>query len=470
MNAVARFDDYADARPLPQAIDAEQSVLGGLMIDPRAFAKVSDWLHAEDFAKAEHRLIFKAIAGLIERGSPVDAVTLGDWFEDNGMADGFGGPGYLYDLSNNTPSAANIVAYAEIVVEKSRLRKLLDAGQRMASAAVAPGANPQHIAGTAAHELAQMQVATTRGGLATAKESMNRFYAEFMERYRNKAPLLGIPTPWHEVNSRTKGLRDGVFYVVGARPSMGKSVFGLQLAGFASIHDHRTALFSVEMTEQECMGRMAACFGCIPHEWVEQPDDELADSEDYWNRFTPTTTKLRESPLLIDATPGLTVEQFMARARRAHLQKPLRLIVLDHMHDMGLDRKAETRHEYGRIAQAGKTLAKEFNCPVVFLAQLNRAAATRAEKRPTMTDLRESGEIEQKADVILFLHRQDYYTPGDMPGVVEVIPAKGRNIRTGETIHLRNRFDQMRLEDWEGALPEPVVTGPQKSRGFGAPV
>ncbi|MDN4481887.1 DnaB-like helicase C-terminal domain-containing protein, partial [Demequina muriae] len=157
---------------------------------------------------------------------------------------------------------------------------------------------------------------------------MNRFYAEFMERYRNKAPLLGIPTPWHEVNSRTKGLRDGVFYVVGARPSMGKSVFGLQLAGFASIHDHRTALFSVEMTEQECMGRMAACFGCIPHEWVEQPDDELADSEDYWNRFTPTTTKLRESPLLIDATPGLTVEQFMARARRAHLQKPLRLIVL----------------------------------------------------------------------------------------------------------------------------------------------
>lgn len=462
MNAVARFDDYAEARPLPQAIDAEQSVLGGLMLDPRAFAKVSDWLAAEDFAKAEHRLIFKAIAGLIERGAPVDAVTLGDWFEDNGMADGFGGPGYLYDLANSTPSAANIVAYAEIVVEKSRLRVLIDTGRKLAAAATSPGADPLHLAGTTARELTQLQP-VKNSGLVTSREAMDDFLRDFMQRYENDAPL-GLQTPWADVNDCIGGFVPGELYVIGARPNMGKSVLGLQVAGCAALNGKRTAVYSVEMTKQQCMSRMTACFGNIPYGWVRRPAD-VAEAEGYWARFTPTSTALRESPLLIDATPGLTIEQLVARSRRAHMQKPLDLIVVDHMHDMGLNPRAEVRHEYGRIAQGAKTLAKELGCPVILLAQLNRKNAG---QRPTMTDLRESGEIEQKADVILFLHREDYYDKSKLTGVVELIVSKGRDIPTGHTIHLANNFERMRLDGWEGPLPVDEDVGPQKSRGFGA--
>ena len=462
MNAVARFDDYADLRPLPQAIDAEQAVLGALMLDSRAFAKVSDWLHAEDFAKAEHRLIFKAIDGLIERGSPVDSLTLGDWFDEAGMADAFGGPAYLVELENNTASSANIVAHAEIVVEKSRLRALIDAGRKLSAAAVAPGADPLQLASTAARELTQIQPVKS-AGLVTSREAMDDFLRDFMARYDNDAPL-GLQTPWADVNDCMGGFVPGELYVIGARPNMGKSVMGLQVAGHAALSGKRVALYSVEMTKQQCMSRMTACFGNIPYGWVRRPVN-ITEAEEYWARFTPTSTALREASLLIDATPGLSIEQLMARSRRAHQQRELDMIVVDHIHDMGLNPRAEVRHEYGRIAQGLKTLAKECNCAVVALAQLNRKNAG---QRPTMTDLRESGEIEQKADVILFLHREDYYDKSKLPGVVELIVSKGRDIPTGHTIHLANNFERMRLDAWEGPLPVEEVAGPQKSRGFSA--
>jgi replicative DNA helicase len=249
---------------------------------------------------------------------------------------------------------------------------------------------------------------------------------------------------------------------------MGKSVFGLQAAVFNALRGKRTAFFSVEMGSEECMARAVACVGQIPHAWVEHPD-AATENEGNWPRYSNAFDVLAASDLLIDETPLLSVRQMFARARRAHMQKPLRLIVVDHMHDMEIDPK-NARFDYGIITQAGKTMAKEFRCPVILLAQLNRAAATRGEKRPTMTDLRESGEIEQKADVILFLHREDYYDASQMPGVVEVIPAKGRNIKTGETIYLANRFEQMRLADWDGDFPEP--SDPRKSNtrsgGFSA--
>jgi len=180
------------------------------------------------------------------------------------------------------------------------------------------------------------------------------------------------------------------------------------------------------------------------------------DSELHWSRLYAMTGQLTNAPLLIDETPALKIEQLMARARREHLREPIRLIVIDHLHDMGVDRTKELRHELGNVVQGCKTLAKELRCPVVLLGQLNRNVAGRQDKRPTLTDLRESGEIEQKADAIYFLHREDYYDrDSHMAGTVELIPAKGRNLRLGETILLRNRFDQMRLEDWDDAYPQP---------------
>jgi replicative DNA helicase len=459
----------SELRISPHDITAEQAVLGALMLAPDSLPKVSDWLAEADFYRGDHRLIYRAVTALIGRGSPVDAVTMGDWFEVNGFADMIGGPSYLYELNNATASAANIVAYAEIVVEKSRLRSAIDAGTKLAEAAWGRGADSQHIIADSMQALSQMQVSKLRGGLEPASVGMKRLLARMMERHSQGPSMLGLPWPWKELNDVTKGLRDGALYVVGARPNMGKSVFGLQTALELALAGQRVAYFSVEMTADECMSRAVACAGRIPHEWVEDPAQADIDADLWWSRAGHISQLITASPLLIDETPAINIDQLMARARRMHMQSPLRLVVVDHMHDMSLDPSREVRHEYGRIAQGAKTLAKEFKCPVMLLAQLNRAAATRNDKHPTVTDLRESGEIEQKADVILFLHREDHYHPDThLKGVVEVIVAKGRSIRTGGTIDLQNTFSEMRLDDWDGPKPVPSVSDykPKPKKGF----
>lgn len=447
-----------DLREPPKAIEAEQAVLGGLMIAPESLAQVGDWLRAEDFFVADHQRIFECLTTMASRGEPIDALTMLEWIEGQRI-ELDRGPGYPIEVANATPSAANVVAYAEIVVEKARLRYAIDRGRSMAAAAWEKGAESARVIAEAVHDLSLAQASRQRGGLQPAKAAAKQLYAEITQRYQAGPGLLGLPTPWHDVNDATKGLRDGVLYVIGARPSMGKSIFGENLASFTALRGDRAAIFSVEMTAAELMSRATASRGRIAHTWVEQPDDKHPDSELYWPRLTQAITALAEAPLLIDEQPSLRIDQIMARARRAHLQAPLRLIVIDHLHDLDVGTGDKVRHEIGRAVQGAKTLAKELRCPVVLLAQLNRGVTSRGDKRPTLADLRESGEIEQKADVVLFLHREDYYS-GDthLKGVVELIPAKGRNIRLGQTIHLANRFDEMRLDDFEGVLPEPPPT------------
>lgn len=467
MNAqLAERMEISTLRIPPHDVNAEQAVIGALMLAPTSLAKVSDWLTEADFYRADHRLIYRAVSALIGRGSPVDPVTMMDWFESAGLADLIGGLGYLVELSDATASAANIVAYAEIVAQKSRLRAAIDVGTRLVESAWGRGGDAEQVIGTATHDLAALQATKLRGGLEPAVIGMRRMQAELMARYKRGPKLLGQPWPWMALNKLTNGLRDGVLYIVGARPSMGKSIFGLQVALNNAINGNNTAFFSVEMGADECMARAVACIGEIPHAWVESPNDKDMDADLYWPRLESATQRIIEAPLLIDETPAITRVQLMARARRAHMQKPLRLIVVDHMHDMAIDPK-QARFEYGQIAQDGKTLAKEFKCPVVLLAQLNRSVAGRTDKHPTMTDLRESGEIEQKGDVILFLHREDYYDKNThMKDAVEVIPAKGRNIKTGETILLKNVFSEMRMDDWTDAWPEAPEREHKSSRGM----
>jgi len=456
-------------RELPNSPEAEAAVIGGLMRDPSSLAKIADWIAPEDFYQRRHQLIFSSVSALAAAGKPCDAVTMLEHFIEQGSTDAVGGQGYIFDLDASTPGAANIVAYAEIVVERSRLRAAIAEGEALASSALRPGASSSAVISKSVHALSQMETTRIRGGLAPAKSALKPLYQEIVRRYEQGPGLLGLPTPWKALNDITKGLRDGVLYVVGARPSMGKSIFGLNVAAFTALRGARAAFFSVEMTAGECMARAVAAHGLIPFDWVEQPNNADFDSDLYWGRLSQISADLIESPLLIDDTPGLKIDQLMARARRAHIQAPIRLIVIDHMHDMGIDPKLEARHEYGRIAQGGKALAKEFWCPVVMLAQLNRDVTAGHDKRPRLNHLRESGEIEQKADVVMFLHREDYYDTDErkthLQGVVELIPAKGRNIRIGETVHLKNRFDQMRLDDWEGPLPQAAQTDSERSSG-----
>jgi replicative DNA helicase len=450
----------------PHALEAEQAVLGGLMLAPEALARIADWLHEKDFFDRRHRLIYRAIVALDERGEPCDAVTMGDWFEGQGLAEYAGGASYLIELANGTPSAANITAYAEIVREKARLRAANDIGSALARSALEPGAEAANVIAVANESLSLLLSSSLRGGLVHAKQPLVEFFRDLTESYERGDALIGLPTPWRDVNRVLMGLEPETLYVVGARPSMGKSVMGGEITTFNALAGKRPAIFSVEMAAKRVLARAIACHGRIPYRWVRKPDN-CPDAEDYWSRLTATMKDLIGSRLLIDDTPALTAEQLLARARRAHQQEPLDLIVVDHIHDMAIDKNGEPRLEYGRIAQAGTTLAKELKVPVVMLAQLSRATTNRADKRPQMQDLRESGEIEQKADVILFLHREDYYDrDSHLRGLVEVIPAKGRDLDISEPIYLANRYDQQRLEDYDDVLPQ--APEPAKS-GWGKP-
>lgn len=454
-----------DIRTLPHSIEAEQSVLGGIMLTPEALAKVSDWLDEADFYRADHRAIYRAACDLAARGEPCDAVTLGEWLDANAPDVRPGVRSYAIELANSTPSAANIVAYAEIVKERSRLRYAIEAGEALAATAHARGAQASDVVATAMQRLSDIQTATSRGGLRAAKSIVQGWLADLQRRFDHGEIVTGLPTPWLELNRATHGLQAGELTVIAARPNMGKSVMGVQLAAFSALRGVRTALFSLEMTEVQVMRRAIACTGGINHDWLLAPVDGDGNDEATWARVTSASSALKDAPLLVDETPALSIERLAARAKRAHLQSPIGLIVVDHLHEMAID-GSRAAHDIGRNAQGLKALGKEFGCPVVVLAQLNRAVADRTDKRPTMTDLRASGEIEQKADVILFLHREDYYDRDThLQGVVEVEIGKGRDIKTGARIHLQNRYDQMALRDWEGPLPAAPVA-PSKERGF----
>lgn len=450
------MDGGMDApRQLPQSVEYEQYVLGGLMLDPAAWHRVSDLIVEGDFFLPQHKLIFRAIKALAERNRPHDFIDVGEFLSARGFADQIENGAYPATLQMNTPSSAAIVAYVEEVTDRSRLRQMLDVAERLRESCFrTEGRNASEIGGEAQQRLVELQPAQ-RGGLRRSSETLPGWYDRFSERYGRGNKLTGLPTPWHDLNEITHGLQPATVYLLAARPSMGKSVAGLNLGTFTAIRGTTTGVFSLEMSDEDCNSRNIASQGEVPHDWILAPSE--AEDDGYTGRVNDARLQLAKAPLFIDDTPALTVRQFEARARRMHQRNPLGLLVVDHIHDFKVDPKL-ARFEYGAILQCGKSLAKEWQIPVVFLAQLNRNVAGRVDKRPTLADLRESGELEQKADVILFLHREDYYDSPEekthLQGVVELHVAKGRNIRSGARIHLRNRFDQMRLEDWEGPLPK----------------
>lgn len=461
--AVDSFRRVEQLRVPPQSGEAEQAVLGGLMLSPAALAKVSDWLAPEDFYRRDHQLIYRAILEAAGKGRVFDAVTLGDWFEAAGQAEQVAGGAYLVELATTTPSAANIVAYAEIVKDKATLRQGIEVGTALVNDCFQPeGRDTGEIISERLRALSNLRGESRIAGLVSASSTLGDWYDDLEARYNNGGGMTGIPYPWAEVNKVTHGLQPGELTIIAARPSMGKSVMGLNLALMNAMRKVNTALFSLEMTGRQVNRRNIASLGKVPHDWLLAPSKE---GDDYWPFVTAAIREIRESTLLVDESAGLRIEQIAARARRAHMQKPIGLIVLDHMHDVALPGKREARFEIGAIAEAGKSLAKEFGCPAVWLAQLNRGVESRPNKRPNMGDLRESGEIEQKADVIWFLYREDYYRrneAGYQPTrAVELILAKGRDLEVGKPILLREDFAHMRLMDWEGPEPdfgEPTTT------------
>ena len=450
----------------PHAIEAEQNVLGALMLANDQLPKVSDWLFPEDFYRREHQEIYRGILAV----KSADPITLGDWFEAQGMAELVQNGAYLGEIASQTASTANLIAYAEIVKQKSQLRQAIKIGHELQNAGFEPGGKDAgEIAAEATRKLQDIRGSSRGGGLVAASAGLNDWYEDLIRRYEQDGSVTGLPYPWAEVNRVTHGLQPGELTIIAARPSMGKSIMGLNLALMTALRGDNTALFSLEMTTRQVNRRNIASLESVPYSWLLAPGKDQSDI-DWAPHVSNAIRQLKGAALLIDESAGLSIDKIVARARRAHMQRPIKLLVLDHMHEVALPGKRDTRFEVGAIAEAGKMLAKEFDCPAVWLAQLNRSLENRADKRPTMADLRESGEIEQKADVIWFLYREDYYQRTNTNWTprhdVELILGKGRDLEVGAPIVLREDYRHMALRDWDedkhGPIPkryEPQSSG-----------
>jgi replicative DNA helicase len=435
----------------PQSVEAEQSVLGGLLLDNGAWDRVADVLTADDFYRREHRLIFSAIAALLEDGSPADVVTVSEQLEKSAELEPVGGLAYLGALANNTPSAANIAAYAGIVRERSVLRELLRATAEISSATYAPdGRNAHELIDFAEKRIFDIGEKGHRRG---EFQPINRLLSQAVDRidqlYRSTSPLTGVPTGFSDLDDMTSGLQAADLIIIAGRPSMGKTSLAMNIAENAAVgHKIPVAVFSMEMPGAQLAMRMMASLGRINAHRVRT--GKLDDDD--WPRLTSAVSLLNEAPIYIDDTAGLTPMELRARSRRLKREKGLGLVIVDYLQLMQSTEIEENRAtEISQITRALKGLAKELNVPVIAMSQLNRSVESRTDKRPVMSDLRESGAIEQDADVILFIYRDEVYNKESAhKGTADVIIGKQRNGPTGE-VRLTFLGEYTRFENYTAA-------------------
>lgn len=420
----------------PHSLQAEQSVLGGLMLDNRSWDSIADRVGEEDFYRKEHRLIFRAIRKLADQDSPFDVVTLSEVLErENALGDA-GGLRYLGTLAKDTPSAANIVAYADIVRERSVLRQLIHVGTEISNAAFrTQGRGTAELLEFAEQKV--FEIAEQRQRQSSGFIGIRTLLAKAVERveklYQQEGSLTGAGTGFHDFDDMTSGLQASDLIIVAGRPSMGKTSFAMNMVENIAIKgDKPVAVFSMEMPGEQLAMRMMSSLGRIDQHKVRT--GKLDDDE--WPRLTSAINILAEARLFIDDTPAMTPTEVRARARRLTREYgQLGLIVLDYLQLMQAPGNSENRvAEISHISRSLKALAKELNVPVVALSQLNRNLEQRPNKRPVMSDLRESGSIEQDADVIVFIYRDEVYNE-DSPdkGSAEIIIGKQRNGPIGTT-------------------------------------
>ena len=438
-----RTNDRADPevsqlRVPPHSMEAEQSVLGGLLLDNTAWDRAGDLLTEADFYRHEHNLIYAAITALVVEVKPADVITVFEHLQSLGKADQIGGLAYLNALAQSVPSAANIRRYSEIVRERAILRKLVAAGDAIATQAFNPAGRPvSQILDES--ETRILAIGEEGGRLKNTWRGMDDIAVRLIDRVSTMAengsqPVTGVRTGFFDLDRMTTGLQPGDLVILAARPSMGKTSLALNMAEEVALESGLPVLiFSMEMSADQLGLRMAGSVGRIDQQNLRT--GALTDRE--WDKFSQAVDRLGKAPIFIDETPALSPEELRARARRkAREHGKLGLIVVDYLQLMsasevagGGKSSAENRAAVlGEISRGLKALAKELQCPVVALSQLNRSVETRNDKRPVMSDLRESGALEQDADVILFIYRDDYYHKEESkePGVAEVIIAKQR--------------------------------------------
>ncbi len=416
----------------PHSVEAEQSVLGGLLLDNSAWDKIGDLMTEADFYRHDHRLIYRHISKLIENSKPADVITVAESLETGGELQNVGGLAYLGTLAQNTPSAANIRRYAEIVRERAVLRKLVEVGNGIAESAFSPrGRNAKDLLDEAEAKVFEIAEAGARGqqGFIGIQPLLTKVVERIDDLFQSDNPsdITGIPTGFGDLDQKTSGLQPGDLIIVAGRPSMGKTAFSLNIAENVAIdYGAPVAVFSMEMAGTQLVMRMMGSVGRLDQHKVRT--GRLQDDD--WQKLTYAVGKLNDAPIHIDETAALTALEVRARARRLHRQYgKLGLIVIDYLQLMSASSHGENRAtEISEISRSLKALAKELNVPVVALSQLNRSLEQRPNKRPVMSDLRESGAIEQDADLILFIYRDEVYNPDTADkGVAEIIIGKQRN-------------------------------------------
>lgn len=432
----------------PHSIEAEQSVLGGLLLDNTAWHLLEDKVRAEDFYRKDHRTIFEAIGSVLSQGDPADVITIAERLKMRQQLDEIGGEVYLFELVRSTPAVANIAAYADIVRERSVLRQLIAISTEIAGDAFNPaGKSVVDLLDTAERKVFTIAEQSSRG---SGPQSIKHLLTEAVERidflYRSEDAITGAPTGYSDLDHMTSGLQPSDLIIVAGRPSMGKTAFAMNIAEYVALHVNKPVLiFSMEMSGASLAVRLLSSIGKIDQHKLRSGKLDEHD----WDRMTHALGKLSEAPMLIDDTPALSPAEVRSRARRVAKEHGLSLIVIDYLQLMQMAGFAENRTlEISTISRSLKALAKELNVPVIALSQLNRGLEQRADKRPIMSDLRESGAIEQDADLIAFIYRDEVYHEDTRDkGVAEVIIAKQRNGPIGK-VRLTFRGQFTRFENY----------------------
>jgi len=434
----------------PQNLEAEMAVLGSMLIDEEAISVSAETLTADAFYKDTHRKIFEAILNLFNANKAVDLITLADELKEKGILEETGGVSFLTALANSVPTSANIGHYTKIVKEKSILRTLINNSTKVVSLCYESEGNVDEVVDQAEKLVFEVSDRRHHGTYLHLKEIIKDSIETIDQLYQKKQHVTGIPTGYIDFDLKTAGLQQSDLIIVAGRPSMGKSAFALGMAEYAGVVEKiPVALFSLEMSKEQLVQRMLCAHAKVDAHKVRT--GYLATSD--WPRLTAAAGKLSEAPIFIDDTPAISVMELRAKARRLKAHQDIKLIILDYLQLMRGSTNVESRQqEISEISRSLKALARELNVPVIAISQLSRAVESRTDHRPQLSDLRESGAIEQDADVVVLILREEYYNPTpDNQGVAEIIIAKQRNGPVGALklafIKEYTRFENMaRLE------------------------
>jgi len=425
-------DNSSIIRVLPNDVEAEQAVLGGMIIDKEAIANVLEILKPDDFYREDSREVFSAILDLFENSKPIDIVSIKEQLRLRGSLDAVGGIAFIAELSTKVPTAANIEYYAKIVEEKSILRKLIHSSNDISNMGYAATEEVQDIVDAAEKKIFDIVQKRNVKGFTPIKNVLVDNMEKLEELYNQKGFITGLSYGFTDLDMKTAGLHNSDLILIAARPAMGKTAFALNIAQYVAVHEKvPVAIFSLEMSKEQLVNRLLSCEGMIDAQKMRTGKLE----EDDWGKLAQAMSVLSDAPIYIDDTPGQTVMDIRAKCRRLKLEKGLGLIVIDYLQLMqGSSRRGgeNRQQEVSDMSRALKIMAKELDVPVITLSQLSRAPDGRPDHRPVLSDLRESGAIEQDADMVMFIYRDDYYNPEtEEKNISEIIVAKHRGGSTG---------------------------------------